>query len=225
MKPLIIKIKAKDSLATCLIADNSAVYTDTIIKEFNYNNVSQKSIVVRNICNESFTLQAQTVFTQNDNQGSSFSASIINTIIPANSTVNVPVYYNGIYKGMDFNPTYTFSINGSLITYKLEIQLNDTIGDIQDFEINLGNRIDYIFEPIDFTSHHTDIDNDLVLFVFFYGNVSSIRYNNQPYISNTIIPLTDVQLEKVKHIAPNTDIVSEINVDYGIKDSQGNLIT
>ena len=224
MKTLTLKIKGINTIGNCIKVVNTSTYTDTITKNQQYNNVSTKSIRVVNNCNTDFLLSGKTLFTQQDNLGSTFTASINDTIIEANATVDIPVYYNGVYKGTDISPVYTFTLNGYNITYNLNINIPDTLGDISDFTVSLNNRQNYTFKVLDFTSHYSDIDGDTISSVYFYGNVSNLRYNNIGYVENTEIPISDIQAGKVVFNAPNQDALSSININYKIKDNKGNTI-
>ena len=224
MKTLTLKIKGIDTIGNCIKVVNTSTYTDTITKNQQYNNVSTKSIKVTNNCNKDFLLSGKTLFIQQDNLGSTFTASINATTISANTTVDIPVYYNGVYKGTDISPVYTFTLNGYNITYNLNINIPDTLGDINDFTISLNNRQNYTFKVLDFTSHYSDIDGDTISSVYFYGNVNNLRYNNIGYVENTEIPISNIQAGKVVFNAPNQDILSSININYKIKDNKGNII-
>ena len=224
MKTLTLKIKGNNTIGNCITVNNTSSYTDTIIKNQQYNNVSVKSIRVVNNCNKDFLLSGKTLFTQQDNLGSTFTATINDTNILANTTVDIPVYYNGVYKGTDISPVYTFTLNGYNITYNLNINIPDTLGDISDFTITLNNKQNYIFKVVDFTSHYSDINGDTISSIYFYGNVNNLRYNNIGYIENTEIPISDIQAGKVVFNAPNQAVLSSININYKIKDNKGNII-
>ena len=224
MKTLTLKIKGNNTIGNCITVNNTSSYTDTIIKNQQYNNVSTKSIRVINNCNTAFLLSGKTLFTQQDNLGSTFTASINDTNIGANATVDIPIYYNGVYKGTDISPVYTFTLNGYNITYNLNINIPDTLGDISDFTVSLNNRQNYTFKVVDFTSHYSDINGDTISSVYFYGNVNNLRYNNIGYVENTEIPISDIQAGKVVFNAPNQDALSSININYKIKDNKGKII-
>ena len=224
MKTLTLKIKGINTIGNCIKVVNTSTYTDTITKNQQYNNVSTKSIRVVNNCNTAFLLSGKTLFTQQDNLGSTFTASINDTNIGANATVDIPVYYNGVYKGTDISPVYTFTLNGYNVTYNLNINIPDTLGDISDFTVSLNNRQNYTFKVLDFTSHYSDRDGDTISSVYFYGNVSNLRYNNIGYIENTEIPISDIQAGKVIFKAPNQDTMSSININYKVKDNKGKII-
>ena len=224
MKTLTLKIKGIDTIGNCIKVVNSSTYTDTITKNQQYNNVSTKSIRIINNCNKEFLLSGKTLFTQQDNLGSTFTASINETNIGANATVDIPVYYNGIYKGTDISPIYTFTLNGYNIIYNLNVTIPDTLGDINDFTITLNNKQNYTFKVLDFTSHYSDVDGDTISSVYFYGNVNNLRYNNIGYVENTEIPISDIQAGKVVFNAPNQDTLSSININYKVKDNKGKII-
>ena len=170
MKTLTLKIKGIDTIGNCIKVVNTSTYTDTITKNQQYNNVSTKSIRVINNCNKDFLLSGKTLFIQQDNLGSTFTATINDITILANATVDIPVYYNGVYKGTNINPTYTFDLNGYTINYTLNINIPDTLGTINDFTLSLTNRQNYTFKVSDFTSHYSDIDGDIISSVFFFEN-------------------------------------------------------
>ena len=224
MKTLTLKIKGNNTIGNCITVNNTSSYTDTIIKNQQYNNVSVKSIRAVNNCNKEFLLSGKTLFAQQDNLGSTFTASINDTIIGANATVDIPVYYNGVYKGTDISPVYTFTLNGYNITYNLNINIPDTLGTINDFIISLNNRQNYTFKVVDFTSHYSDVDGDTINSIYFYGNVNNLRYNNIGYVENTEIPISDIQAGKVVFNAPNQDVLSSININYKVKDNKLNII-
>ena len=224
MKTLTLKIKGNNTIGNCITVNNTSSYTDTIIKNQQYNNVSVKSIRVVNNCNKDFLLSGKTLFTQQDNLGSTFTATINDTTISANTTVDIPVYYNGVYKGTDISPTYTFTLNGYNVTYNLNINIPDILGTISNFTVSLTNKQDYTFKVLDFTSHYSDVDGDFFSSVYSYGNVNNLRYNNIGYIENTEIPISDIQAGKVIFKAPNQDIMSSININYKVKDNKGKII-
>ena len=224
MKTLTLKIKGIDTIGNCIKIVNTSTYTDTITKNQQYNNVSTKSIKVINNCNKAFLLSGKTLFIQQDNLGSTFTASVNETNIGANATVDIPIYYNGVYKGTDISPVYTFALNGYNIIYNLNVTIPDTLGTSNDFTISLNNKQNYTFKVLDFTSHYSDVDGDTISSVYFYGNVNNLRYNNIAYIENTEIPISDIQAGKVVFNAPNQDALSSININYKVKDNKGKII-
>ena len=61
-------------------------------------------------------------------------------------------------------------------------------------------------------------------YLYLYGNVNNLRYNNIGYAENTEIPISDIQAGKVVFNAPNQNALSSINISYKIKDSKGKII-
>ena len=228
MKELRLKVKGIDTIEGCLSADNSSIYTDTIEKGLLYTNVTTKTIRVTNICDTSFSLAAKILFTQTDAFGSTFMASIDTTTIPANSFIDVPVFYNGTYKSNNLAPSYSFTINGSTIIYDLAVNVvapPDVPGTITDFAISKDNRENHVFVPSDFTSHHTDADGDTVTHVAFNGTVSSLKYNGAAYVPNTFISMADVLASKLVSTAPLSDLLTTTTLTYKVKDSKNNIIS
>lgn len=225
MKKLILTIRGIDTIRNCVKVDNNTIYVDSIIKNQVYNNVSTKSIKVTNICGKEFLLPAKTLFSQQDNFGSTFKASINEITIPANSEVNVPVYYSGIYKNTVNNPRYIFNIIDTIITYNLNVSVPDTLGSLQNITINLENRNDYVFKAVDFTSKYTDVDGDIITDVFLYGTgTEHIRLNGVTYVEGSAIKLSDINLGKLIFVAPNQDTISSVVLTYKIKDNKNNII-
>ena len=224
MKILKLQVKGLETIGNCIKVDNSVAYQDTITKNQVYNNVIGKTIKINNICNQAFTVPAKTIFSQQDGFGSTFVAGINSTVIPANAEVNVPVYYNGVYKNTNLAPSYPFTINGTNLLYNLIIIVPDALGTLGSFTITRNNRQDYTFLITDFTSKFSDPDGDTIATVMLYGNVSNIRLNGVAYVANTEVPLVDIQLGKLSFTAPAQDAYSSIDIDYKIKDTKGNII-
>lgn len=225
MKELRLKIKGIDTIEGCLSADNSATYTDNIVKDLTYTNVVGKKIRVTNTCDTEFSLSARNVFTQTDAFGSTFVGSISTTTVPPNSYVDMIVYYNGIYKSNDLAPFYTFNINGKVVQYALTVVVTppaDVPGTLDNFTIARTNRQDYDFVASDFTSHHHDTDGDTVTDVLFSGDVSTIRYNGGVYVADTWVAIANAN--KFKFIAPLVDTEVTTTLTYKVKDNKGNTV-
>ena len=222
MKPFKIVIKGLDTFLSCIEAPSNITLSDVIVKNYVYTDVIGKSVAVTNKCQTDILLPAKVVFTQSDGLGSTFKGSIKATNIPANSTVNIPIYYNGIYKGNNNYPTYLFYINGYLITYNMTL---DTVGEIFDFYIEKDNRINTVFAASDFINHYTDINGDTITHIAFFNDVSRIRYQGLPYVANTWIPIQDlVSNNLLIFLAPPID-TEEINtLSYRVKDNKNNII-
>lgn len=229
MKPLIIKVKGNDTVGFCVRPTQTPTYNDTIMHSQVYVDVSQLSIQVINSCNTSFLIPAQEVFRQNDADGSTFNGSIKETLIPAMQTVNIPIYYNGAFKTAYTNfATYQFALTGinGIFTVIVVAQLPNQIGTISDITFDDPNRYSRTFTATDFNTHFTDPDNnDTIATVAFFGNVSTLWYNGNPYIADTEIPLSEINAGNVFHRAPDVNQLVTTVINYRIKDSNGNIIT
>lgn len=223
-KPFILNIDSKDTVIKCIKVSNSSEYEDTIIKFITYNNFISNSIKVINSCNSNIILPSQVLFTQQDNLGSTFTASIDNTVISAGQSVNVSVYYNGKYKGVESNPLYIFIINGITVQYRLHVVNNDNIGIIEDFSIVKENQENHIFSATDFLNHFIDIDGDSISTVSFFINVSRLRYNGVAYTEGQEIPISDIQAGKLVYLAPITELEDSISLSYNIRDTNNNIV-
>lgn len=221
---LALKIKSKDTVVKCLKINNATEYQDTVIKYLQYNNFTSKSLQVTNICETTLILPAQPLFNQQDNLGSTFIASIDNTTIVGGQTVDVPVYYNGRYRGADNSPLYLFSFYGQSVKYRLNIVNNDNIGSIEDFTIIKENQENHTFLVTDFLNHFIDIDGDSISTVMFFNNVSRLRYNGVAYNEGTEIPMADIQLGKLVYIAPIVEIEEIGLLSYKIRDTNNNIV-
>lgn len=225
MQPFELKIKEKDTIIKCLKVDNAVNYEDTIIKNTMYNNISTQTIQVTNSCKTTFVLPAQTLFIQQDNLGSTFKASIDNVPILSGQTVNVPVYYNGIYKGVSLAPVYAFILNGATVGYKLNVINNDILGVISNFIIEKNNGENHVYSASDFLSHYNDPDiGDTIAKVMFFGDVSRLRYNGLVYIEGQEIPIDDIQLGLLVYLAPTVDTQIEVVLVYKVRDTNNNII-
>lgn len=225
MQIIELKIKGKDNVVRCIVVDNGNTYEDSIIKYLNYSNTTTQQIRVTNRCRTTIILPMQDLFLQQDNLGSTFKASIDNTPIPAGQTINVPVYYNGKYKGASSSPIYQFIINGATVSYKLNVINNDIIGTIESFIIEKESGELHTYTLSDFLSHYNDPNiGDTISTVMFFGAVDGLRYNNVAYIEGEEIPVSEIDLGKLTYLAPNTDDEVNITFTYKVRDTNNNII-
>lgn len=223
MKQLKIIIKARDIVENCIVVLDT-VYTDVILRNHQYFNSTQKSLRVKNNCATALTLPARTLFTQTDNNGSTFKGTINNTLIGAGATVNVPVYYNGEYKSNIFTATYNFTLVNTYITYSINTSNNDLPGSIGNLTLESGNRVNRPFTVADFTNIYSDPDGNQIAFVIIEGGVGHIQYNNAPYVSGTNVPIADVAAGKLVAIAPNQNAVAVYISTLKVKDDNNLII-
>ena len=208
-----IDCNCADTYADCIKLGTGVNYSDSIIKDYVYTGQSSKTIKVVNNCSTSFVLNAQTIFSEAA-EGSNFVASIGSTTIPGNTTVDVPVYYNGSYKGSLLSLNYTITINGTTANYNLNIIIPDVTPVTQDSTIELSNRENTIVSSADLI--YSDSNGDQITNVRFIGDTSrlftDLGYTTQ-YISGTELPITFMLYYK----APDQDPLYSYQVQYNVK--------
>lgn len=194
----------------CIKLAPGQTYTDIIYKDLNYTGVTPKFVTVVNTCNKEFTVPATTLFTYNG-----FTASIADTVVPANQTVNIPVIYNGTYTGNAPETLRgTISINGSTANYEVTVKLQDRPPVTQDNTINLNNREDAIVTSVNLI--YSDPDDDPVTNVRFTGDVSRLFTDpgrTVPYVAGTELPISFTLYFK----APDQDPEYRYEVTYAVK--------
>lgn len=224
---IVISVSSKIlTIPDCVKLVPNKIYSDVITKGFEYNNISQFQIAVINNCSEPFNVDGKNLFTDTVN-GGNFVAKINNFSIGAGQTMNIPVIYNGIYLGDNQNPNYQISMSEitGMVKLSVVIPIINNPPVTSDINIILDNRGTHMFTLNDFLSHFTDLDGDTLDSVFIEGNVTGYFYNNQPYISGTEISKSDIQSERLKYIAPDTDIETNSTTIWKAKDSRGAIST
>ena len=202
-----------DTYESCIKLKPNTNYTDTIFRDTGYAGQTPKYITVVNSCTTSFVVPSQNIFTDTNN-GGNFIASISSTNIPGNSTVNIPVAYNGIYKGANNNPVYNLSLNGSTATYTLTILTPDSPPVTQDNTINLANRTNTTVTSSNLI--YSDPNSDPVTNVRFFGDVSKLYTDSgltTQYVANTELPIGFTLYFK----APDQDAAATYQVSYNVK--------
>lgn len=199
-------------------------YNDGIVQGQDYVNENQISIQIINYCNVPFTISEMVLFSDNVN-GGNFTAKIQPFTIQANQTLNVPVFYNGIYLGSNLTPSYSVIMNGAVNIFNLTVTVPivNQPPVVSDIVFELDNREDYVFTEDDFNNHFTDLDGDDWDAVLFEGNVSQYRLNNLPYIIGTEVSKAQVIAGNLKRFAPDTDNYSEEATIWKAKDTAGNI--
>ena len=202
-----------DTYADCIELVTGINYSDSIIKDYVYTGQSSKTIKVVNNCNTSFVLNSQTLFSEST-VGSNFVASIGSTTIPGNTTVDVPVYYNGSYKGDLLSLNYVITINGTTANYNINVIIPDVAPVTQDSTIELANRENKIISSTDLI--YSDANGDPITNVRFIGDTSKLftdsGYTTQ-YVSGTELPITFVLYYK----APDQDPSYSYQIQYNVK--------
>ena len=202
-----------DTYADCIELRTGINYSDSIIKDYVYTGQSSKTIKVVNNCSTSFVLNSQTLFSEST-IGSNFVASIGSTTIPGNTTVDVPVYYNGSYKGSMLSLNYTITINDTTANYTINVIIPDVAPVTQDSTIELSNRENKIISSTDLI--YSDANGDPITNVRFIGDTSKLftdsGYTTQ-YVSGTELPITFVLYYK----APDQDPLYSYQIQYNVK--------
>ena len=202
-----------DTYESCIKLQPGTNYTDTIFRDTAYTGQTPKYITVVNSCATAFVVPSQNIFTDTNN-GGNFVASISSTNIPGNSTVNIPVAYNGTYKGANNNPVYNLSLNGSTATYTLTILTPDSPPVTQDNTINLANRTNTTVTSSNLI--YSDPNSDPVTNVRFFGDVSKLYTDSgftTQYVINTELPINFTLYFK----APDQDAAATYQVQYNVK--------
>ena len=199
-------------------------YSDAIVQGFDYVDVSQTTVSVTNNCSVPFTLQGISLFSDQSN-GGNFEASLKDFTVGANQTLNIPVYYNGIYLGSNLTPNYQINVNSNFsvfsLTVSVPVQNNPPV--TTDITIELNNREERILDINTFLNHFSDIDNDDLAAVIIEGNVSNYKLNNQPYISGTQIPRSLIESDLLVFKGPDIDSYSEDATIWKAVDTQGSI--
>lgn len=223
MKILKLEIKGTGTVGSCIQVQTKSI-TDTIEKNKTYNNVVVKSINIKNNCDQTFLLPAKTLFKQQDNFGSTFTASVEAKTIAPFAEITIPIYYNGIYKNNSTTAEYVTNYNNINIIYTLTITVPNTPGTISDITRTLENRQDLVLKTSFFTPYYSDIDGNTIQSVSFSGDVSNLRYKGVGYQVGTEIPFSELNTGVLIFKAPLQDASSTVNFTYTVKDNLGNII-
>lgn len=199
-------------------------YNDGIIQGHDYQNISQTTISIINNCTVPFNILGMELFSDNTN-GSNFVASIKDFSIGPNQTLNIPVYYNGIYLGTNLTPNYQITINGNTAIYSLTVSIPQINHPplANDIYIDLDNRIDKVLGIDIFLTHFSDIDGDSLAAVIIEGNTSRFTLNGQVLASGDQIPRASIESNYLVFHAPDTDNDNEDSTIWKAVDSAGSI--
>jgi len=208
----------------CVKLSANVNYSDGIIQGFDYQDIDQITISVINICSVPFNILGMELFSDTTN-GSNFIASIKDFSIGANQTLNIPVYYDGIYLGTNLSPNYQISINANYAIYSLIVSVpqinNPPVA--EDIIVDLNNREDKVLDINMFLNHFSDIDGDTLAAVIIEGNTSNYTLNGLPIISGTQIPRSAIESNQLIFTAPDTDNYNEDATIWKAVDSAGSI--
>lgn len=208
----------------CVKLSANVNYSDGIIQGFDYQDVNQISISIINICSVPFDISGMDLFSDTTN-GSNFVASIKNFTIGANQTLNIPVYYNGIYLGNNLSPNYQISINANYAIYSLTVSVpqvnNPPVA--EDIVVELQNREDRVLDINMFLNHFSDIDGDTLAAVIIEGNTNNYTLSGLPIVSGTQIPRALIESNLLIFNAPDTNDYNEDSTIWKAVDSAGSI--
>lgn len=208
----------------CVKLSAGISYSDGIIKGFDYQNVTQRTISIINICSVPFSILGFDLFSDNTN-GGNFVASLKDFSIGANQTINIPVYYNGIYLSDNLLPNYLIQMHTNSAVYSLivsvPVQNNPPVA--SDIVIDLNNRENKVLGIDVFLNHFSDIDGDSLAAVIIEGNTINYRLNGNPIVSGTQIPRSSIESGFLVFNAPNTDLYNEDATIWKAVDSAGSI--
>lgn len=207
----------------CVKLTPAQTYTDTIIKGYDYNDITQKVVSIVNYCNVPFSVADIILFSDVVN-GGNFTAKIKAFTIQANQTLNLPVYYDGMYLGNSVSPSYTITLNGVTNMYNLNINVPvvNQPPVVTDITKSLDNRVPYTLLISDFTTHFSDPDGDTLDAVILEGNLSLYRLNGNLITSPATISASDISSGYLTKLPQDTDNYVEDTVTYKAIDSTGN---
>lgn len=191
-KLIIINEEKQYTFEDCIsLKSTELIYNDRVIRGKNYNNeVATTKLKIVNKCSKSFILDRRNLFTDTTH-GGSFTASINTTVVPANSEIEVPIYYNGIINNTENNISYHIIVNDSQATYNLNLNIEDRPPVTRNNTIRNLNRINEIINKDDLI--YSDPDGDPITRVKFTGNVQGLYTDSQfttPYIAGTELPIS-----------------------------------
>ena len=212
------------SIAECVKLSPGVNYVDTIIKGFDYLGTSQITVSITNYCTVGFQIPEIILF-QETLQGSNFEAKTGAFNINPQQTLNIPVYYSGIYLGNNLTPNYDIFLNGVASVYSLNVSVpvenNPPV--ITDITIGLNSGEEYVFTVDDFVNHFTDVDGDTLDAVILEGNTSGFTLSGAPIISGQEIPISLVASGQLKKTAVTTSVPLNVANVWKAKDSSGTI--
>lgn len=212
------------TIAECVKLSPGVNYSDTIIKGFDYLGTSQITVSITNYCTVGFEIP-QIILFEDILQGGNFVAKTASFNINAQQTLNIPVYYSGIYLSNNLSPNYDIFLNGVSSVYSLSITVpvenNPPV--ITDITIGLNSGEEYVFTVDDFVNHFTDVDGDTLDAVILEGNTSGFTLSGAPIISGQEIPISLVASGQLKKTAVTTSVPLNVANVWKAKDSSGSV--
>lgn len=116
----------------------------------------------------------------------------------------------------------SFNIDNNPVLIDIYYTSNPTTSNIS---VETPNRTIYTITQLDILSGVNSYDNTTITEVSLIGDTTGITYEDSSYTSNTFIPLTALSEGKLKYIPNDTDDYYEYNIQYKVKDINGNIST
>lgn len=114
----------------------------------------------------------------------------------------------------------SFVLFSSPLLIQFNYNSNPEVGNVI---INLQNRENYIFKISDFQDYYTDFDNDPLMQVSIYGNVTGYKINGNQYIEGDWIALTTIDADLFTYESNDQDALYVINNEWKGKDYNDNI--
>ena len=203
-----------DTFETCVKVDNSETYTDSIERNLIYDQ-STRSYKIRfiNTCGTAYDIPNLPISINTDS--GTLVGMVIGGHIGANSTVELPVVFNGSYSGSMDTLTGTVTLNGTSTTISIFVtdvpKPQDTPPIANDVEINLENR-----QNLDNVQSHlkySDAENHQITHMKFEGDVSRLTANGTPVVVGQEYDINT----NIKYTAPDQDSSYEFTTTYNVK--------
>lgn len=221
-KKIIINVSAKVATATdCVKFLPAQTITDSIEKNVIYDENSGEVLTFVNYCNVPFTISETTLYTNTEN-GGNLRVYVKSFTISANTQVNIPIWYSGLYKGESSSLIFELNYNGVIANYTLNITTPVVLTPptISNINISKGNRVDYTFVLSDFTNAFNSVDGATLSSITLSGaSITNFRLNNLPIANNTEITSNQISAGLLKFVAPDTNSASNIYISVYAKDS------
>lgn len=199
---------------------------DTLVYNFNVGEVLNgiyHTVTLMNSCAESVIFMNRVIYKDDTFkvQVKSTSNSSFIDILPG-GTVDVDIYFIGT-KNIPSVINLPFKFDNILInTYQINFNSQETPNRppiITDIIKELANRTPYTFTVLDFESHFTDLDGDILDRIVIVGDVSRFTLNGVPYQSGTEINRNNIT--NLVYTPLDTDTVYSVVLDWMAYDSYG----
>lgn len=130
--------------------------------------------------------------------------SLTNQVLDGSGILNLSMTHK--VSNSQANQTISFTFDSSIInvqaSYNSRPKSEDIIKDIENREV-------YTFQISDFIDAYTDFDNDALLKVAIFGNVSGYEVNSIPYVEGDWISLSDIDSGLLTYVSLDQDAYYE----------------